>query len=259
MKLIRHEAFPSQFISARNVDVWLPEDYSESKRYAVLYMHDGQNIVEAISSIGDVSWGMDKALERLKRDVILVGVWNSDIRWREYMPQQPFEANTFDGIRADMLQLMGGAPVSDLYLKCLAEEVKPFIDRTYATLPEKQNTFVMGSSMGGLISLYAISQYPEVFYGAGCVSTHWSAGEFAIVEEMAKRLPDPASHKLYFDYGTVGVDAPYEPYQLKFDEHLQAKGYVENENWITRKFEGADHNEAAWQARVDIPLGFLFS
>jgi predicted alpha/beta superfamily hydrolase len=117
----------------------------------------------------------------------------------------------------------------------------------------------MGSSMGGLISLYAISQYPDVFYGAGCVSTHWSAGEFAIVEEMAKRLPDPASHKLYFDYGTVGVDAPYEPYQLKFDAHLRARGYEEGKNWMTRKFEGADHNEAAWQARVDIPLGFLFS
>jgi predicted alpha/beta superfamily hydrolase len=260
VKLQRHESFPSQFVQARHVDVWLPDDYSEGRRYAVLYMHDGQNIVEAVSSIGGISWRIDQAIERLGKEVIVVGVWNhSDIRWREYMPQQPFASTAFDGLRAAMLERMGGEPFSDLYLKYLVEEVKPFIDKMYATLPEKQHTVVMGSSMGGLISLYAISQYPHMFGGAGCVSTHWSAGEFALVEEMAKRLPDPAGHKLYFDYGTRGVDAPYEPLQLKFDEHLRTKGFTEGKNWVTRKFEGADHNEAAWQARVDIPLSFLFS
>ncbi|MEN9564046.1 MAG: hypothetical protein RIR73_2290 [Chloroflexota bacterium] len=260
MKLQRHELFPSQFVKARHVDVWLPKDYSEGKRYAVLYMHDGQNIVEAVSSIGGISWRIDQAIERLGKEVIVVGVWNHDeIRWREYLPQQPFESAAFDGVRSALLKRMGGESFSDLYLKHLVEEVKPFVDNTYASLPEKQSTIVMGSSMGGLISLYAISQYPHVFGGAGCVSTHWSAGELALVEEMAKRLPDSAGHKLYFDYGTRGVDAPYEPLQLKFDEHLRTKGFTEGKNWVTRKFEGADHNEAAWQARVDIPLSFLFS
>ncbi|MCK7479334.1 MAG: alpha/beta hydrolase-fold protein [Candidatus Moduliflexus flocculans] len=56
------------------------------------------------------------------------------------------------------------------------EEVKPFVDANYPTLPDQRNTFIMGSSMGGLISLYAVSQYPDVFYGAGCVSTHWAGG-----------------------------------------------------------------------------------
>jgi predicted alpha/beta superfamily hydrolase len=114
----------------------------------------------------------------------------------------------------------------------------------------------MGSSMGGLISLYAISQYPQVFFGAGCVSTHWSAGLEVLVDELAKMLPDPGTHRLYFDYGTTGVDAPYEPYQLQMDKYLRAAGYTES-NWLTRKFEGADHNEAAWRARVKIPLEFL--
>jgi hypothetical protein len=76
---------------------------------------------------------------------------------------------------------------------------------------------------------------------------------------MAKWLPDPASHKLYFDYGTEGLDALYEPYQLQMDQHLRDTGYTENENWITRKFEGAAHNETAWRARVGIPLSFLLS
>jgi len=260
MNLQRHEAFPSQFVKARNVDVWLPEDYSRQKRYSVLYMHDGQNIVEAISSIGGVSWRIDQAIAHLGRDVIVVGVWNhGEIRWREYMPQRVYESLAFDTVREAFLARAGGPSLSDAYLKCLVEEIKPFIDSSYSTLPDQEYTIVMGSSMGGLASLYAISQYPQVFGGAGCLSTHWSAGEMPLVEEMASMLPSPSNHKLYFDFGTMGLDAFYEPYQMKFDEHLRERGYTAGQNWITRKFEGADHNEAAWRTRVDVPLSFLFS
>jgi predicted alpha/beta superfamily hydrolase len=138
----------------------------------------------------------------------------------------------------------------------LVEEVKPFMDANYPTLPDQKNTFVMGSSMGGLISLYAISQYPDVFRGAGCLSTHWLAGFNELVDEMAKILPDPKTHKLYFDYGTLGHDAQYEPFQRRMSMHVLKAGYGEA-NWETCRFEGADHNEAAWRARVEIPLEFL--
>jgi predicted alpha/beta superfamily hydrolase len=261
----RHAGFPSKFVAARNVDVWLPPDYSEEKRYPVLYMHDGQNIFEPISSIGGVAWEIDKAITRLVEEkkipsVIVVGIWNSDIRWREYMPQKAYEAPAFEKNRMAFIERAGGDSVSDSYLKFLVEEVKPFVDANYRTLPDQQNTFIMGSSMGGLISLYAISQYPDVFHGAGCLSTHWLAGFNELVDEMAKILPDPTTHKLYFDYGTLGQehDARYEPYQLQMDKHLRKAGYIE-QNWMTRKFEGADHNESAWRARVEIPLEFLLS
>ncbi len=257
----RHTNFPSKFVAARNVDVWLPPDFSEDKKYPVLYMHDGQNIFEPVSSIGGVAWEMDKAITRLvdaKKipSVIVVGVWNSDIRWCEYMPQKTYEATGFEKNRKAFFEHAGGIPISDLYLKLLVEEVKPFVDEKYPTSTDPQNTFIMGSSMGGLVSLYAISQYPDVFHGAGCLSTHWLAGFNELVEEMAKMLPDPKMHKLYFDYGTLGHDAQYEPYQLQMDEHLRNVGYDEL-NWITRKFDGADHNEAAWRERVEIPLEFL--
>lgn len=257
----RHAGFPSQFVAARNVDVWLPPDYSEDKTYPVLYMHDGQNLFEPISSYGGVAWEMDKAITHLAEagkipGVIVVGTWNSGIRWREYMPQKAFEAAGFEKNRKRFIEQAGGEAVSDSYLKFLVDEVKPFIDSTYPTLPDRRNTFVMGSSMGGLISLYAICQHPEIFHGAGCLSTHWSAGSSELVEEMAKTLPDPKSHKLYFDYGTEGLDADYEPFQLEMDKHLRKSGY-HSSNWMTRRFDGADHNEAAWRARVEIPLEFL--
>lgn len=263
MNIVRHADFPSQFVAARKLDIWLPPDYSESRRYPVLYMHDGQNLFKPISSIGGVAWEVDKAITRLAEArkipfVIVVGVWNNgDIRWREYMPQKAYEAAGFEKRRGAVIERAGGEPISDAYLKFLVEEVKPFIDSNYPTLPDQRNTFVMGSSMGGLISLYAVSQCPDVFYGAGCVSTHWSAGGDELVDEMAKMLPDPNSHKLYFDYGTVGLDAEYEPFQLRMDKYLRKAGYDES-NWITSKFDGADHNEAAWRVRVDIPLQFLF-
>jgi len=257
----RHSNFPSKFVAARNVDVWLPPDYSEDKRYPVLYMHDGQNILEPISSIGGVAWEIDKAITRLVEakkipTVIVVGVWNSEIRWREYMPQKAYEASGFEKNRMVFIEKAGGTPISDSYLKFLVEEVKPFVDEKYPTLSDQRNTFIMGSSMGGLISLYAISQYPDVFYGAGCLSTHWLAGFNELVDEMAKMLPGPEMHRLYFDYGTLGHDTHYEPFQQRMSLHVLHAGYSES-NWETCRFEGDDHNEAAWRARVKIPLEFL--
>jgi hypothetical protein len=89
------------------------------------------------------------------------------------------------------------------------------------------------------------------------VSTHWSAGRQELVDEMASRLPDPSDHRLYFDFGTETLDSEYEPYQRRMDEHLRQAGYRENENWVTRKFEGAEHSERSWRERVHIPLEFL--
>ena len=112
----RHADFQSRFVAARNVDIWLPPGYSEGKRYPVLYMHDGQNIFEPISSIGGVAWEMDKAITRLVAankipSVIVVGIWNSDIRWREYMPQKAYEAPAFEKNRIAFIERAGGDSV----------------------------------------------------------------------------------------------------------------------------------------------------
>jgi predicted alpha/beta superfamily hydrolase len=146
---------------------------------------------------------------------------------------------------------------SDAYLRFLVDELKPAIDARYRTLPGPADTVVMGSSMGGLISLYAVAEYPQVFGAAGAVSTHWPAADGAMVEWLGRHLPDPATHRLYFDYGTATLDAGYAPYQEAMDVLLRQAGYREGENWRTLRFEGAEHNEAAWKARVDEPLRFL--
>ncbi|HRY16426.1 MAG TPA: alpha/beta hydrolase-fold protein, partial [Candidatus Competibacteraceae bacterium] len=188
---------------------------------------------------------------------IIVGVWNSPLRLQEYMPQKPLTTSGAQHILSQFVEQAGGAPLSDGYLRFLAEELKPFIDAHYPTLPDAAHTLVMGSSMGGLISLYALIEYPEVFGGAGCLSTHWPRGEAALVDALGAALPLPGQHRLYFDYGTETLDADYEPWQRRMDEWLRNAGYQEGQDWLTRKFPGAEHSERAWRVRVDLPLRFL--
>jgi predicted alpha/beta superfamily hydrolase len=261
--VLRYPAFHSSHVAARNVDVWLPPSYGKdpTKRYPVLYMHDGQNLFDPATSYGNVDWAVDEAMTSLVekgavREAIVVGIWNTPKRREEYMPQRAVQGNVHMNVPGAE-DLDATDIVSDRYLEFLVKELKPFIDTTYRTLPGRADTFVMGSSMGGLISQYAMSQYPDVFGGAGCVSTHWPAGNGIALDDFAAHLPDPATHKYWFDYGTATLDASYEPYQQRADAILRKGGYVEGQNWITRKFEGAEHSEKAWRLRVDQPLVFL--
>ena len=259
----KHPSVPSKYVAARDVDVWLPPGYErdKGKRYPVLYMHDGQNLFDPKTSYIGVEWGVDEMMTRLigegkVREAVVVGVWNSPKRLAEYMPQKAVEQAGAERLRW-FEQQAGGRLLADDYLKFLVSELKPFIDANYRTLAGRGDTFVMGSSMGGLISAYAVSEYPEVFGGAGCVSTHWPAGEGVVIDYLRRRLPDPRTHKIYFDYGTATLDAEYEPFQRRMDEVMSAAGYEGGKNWLTRKFEGDEHSERAWSRRLDVPLTFL--
>jgi predicted alpha/beta superfamily hydrolase len=262
-EIIRHENFASRFVEARNVDVWLPPGYTANpkKKYAVVYMPDGQNLFNPKDSPGGIDWGVDETMTRLIaegiiREAIIVGIWNTPKRVIEYAPQKAFDIANRQKIEKSPLVVPQKAE-SDEYLKFIVSELKPFIDVNYTTAADLSNTFIIGSSMGGLISLYAASEYPEVFGGAGCVSTHFPLGEGVILEYMKKHLPSPKNHKIYFDYGTETLDAQYEPYQTEADKIMKKKGYKKDKNWITRKFPGEEHSEKSWRKRVDVPITFF--
>jgi predicted alpha/beta superfamily hydrolase len=131
------------------------------------------------------------------------------------------------------------------------------VDSHFRTLTGPKDTAIMGSSMGGLISMYAMCEYPHIFSGAACVSTHFPIGHGIVLQYMKENLPDPECHKFYFDFGTKTVDKNYEPYQDRADILLSRAGYQQPLNWITRKFEGHVHSETDWRKRVHIPLEFL--
>lgn len=264
LSVYRYPEFSANGVIPRHIDVWVPPGYEETDvRSPVLYMHDGQNLFDPETSTWNVTWGVAEAVSRLAnenkiRAPIIVGIWNSNNRGGDYMPEKPF--NLPGGKKAlqyFLREYAGCEPVSDNYLRFIVESLKPLIDSEFRTLPERGDTYVMGASMGGLISLYALCEYPGVFTAAGCLSTHWVAGEGIVIDYLIDALPAPGAHNIYFDYGTKGLDARYEPYQVRADAIMSDAGYLRNENWMTEKFEGADHNERAWQDRIHIPLRFL--
>jgi len=270
-KVVRHSLFQSDFVDARNVDVWLPDAYSNQKEYAVLYMHDGQMLYDAATTWNKQEWGVDEVMSELMKsghigDCIVVGIHNiADKRNSEYFPQRAWQMLTKqeqdailnkDEVLHNPAESAHGL-LADNYLRFIVRELKPFIDANYSTKTNKANTFIMGSSMGGLISAYAICEYPGVFGGAICMSTHWPAADGIVLNYIADNLPNPVTHRIYFDYGTATLDALYEPYQLKVDKLMEERGFVKGENFKTQKFEGAPHTEDAWKKRLHIPLVFM--
>lgn len=158
---------------------------------------------------------------------------------------------------------MEGRPRSDAYLRFMVEELKPAIDKRFATRPERAHTFIMGSSMGGVISIYAMNEYPQIFGGAAGLSTHW-VGSFqanaslplAAFNYLRDHLADPQDHRLYMDMGTTELDAIYAPYQTFVDQIVRDRGY-NTSNFVSRVFTGEGHNETAWAKRLEIPFLFL--
>ena len=261
--------FVSQQVNARHVDVWLPADYSPAKRYNVLYMHDGQMLYDASTTWNKQAWNVHLAVARLvadKRipDTLIVGVWNNDkLRHSEYFPQKFLPLMAEAPRQAFIAKALSGQPRADAYLRFLVDELKPAIDARYSTRPGAAHSAIMGSSMGGLISVYAMNEYPGVFGRAAGLSTHWIAGfepnshlPLAAFVYLRDHLADPATHRLYQDHGTTELDALYAPYQVFVDQIVRDRGYTEA-SYMTRVFPGTGHNETAWAARLDLPLQFL--
>lgn len=276
-RIERLENFSSQFVQSRPIDVWLPGDYSPLKRYAVLYMQDGQGLFDAGQAWNKQAWNVHLALSKLMQDgavqdTIVVGIPNGGkYRYGEYYPDK-YLALAPDDVRLDYVhRAQRDKPLADAYLRFLVEELKPVIDQRYVTRSEPEGTFIMGSSMGGMISLYALCEYPQVFGGAAGLSTHWvgrpsrwgvperlqnATLPLAAFNYLQRHLPRANTRRLYMDHGTLGLDAIYGIHQAVVDAIGKEMGY-DSAHWQSRIFEGAGHSEADWGARVEIPLTFL--
>ncbi|HEX9653300.1 MAG TPA: alpha/beta hydrolase-fold protein [bacterium] len=239
-----HESFRSRYLTPRRtLVVWLPPSYNRTtrKRYPVLYMHDGQNIFDPATAFAGVEWQVDETADRLIRqkkieEIIVVGIYNSPDRLKEY----------------------SDTPKGRRYMRFLITEVKPFIDITYRTKADRDDTAVMGSSMGGLISLYLLWKHPEVFSKAGCFSSTlgWRKGE--VLRMISRTKHPPNDVRIYFDHGGTGGETSGLPYFRKFKKLLLQKGLKEGKDFVSFFDKEGDHSEAAWAKRLWRPLIFLF-
>jgi len=256
-------------IRPMHVTIWLPPGYGRGhQRYPVIYMQDGHNLFFLKDSNFNKVWVADKSMLRLIKageapPAIIVGTWAPGAdRARTYMPARIYAALPPD-VKADADSFMGGPNQSDAYLKFLVTELKPMIDRRYRTLADRAHTTVMGSSMGGLISLYAIAEYPDVFGQAGCVSTHWPLIDPRKVGParpdvlgiwlayLTARLGEPHGRRIWFDHGDQTLDQFYGPWQSAIDRHLTEIGWQIGRDMQSKSYPGAAHEENAWAARLD--------
>ncbi len=263
----RVSAMSSQYVVPRDIEIWLPPSYkTDSERnYPVLYMHDGQNVFDpSQSKYSGWDWGVDEAMTALIAqgkvpEAIIVGAHSIDsTRNQDYFPENAGE-NHADTFRESFGEFDPASLSGNNYIRFLTEELKPYIDAEYRTLPGRDNTAIMGSSMGGLASLYAITERPDIFGAAAMVSTHFPLADGVLVDYFSDKLPSPSTHRLYFDYGTETLDHNYEGFQDRMDEAIIAAGFERGDNWTSRKFEGHDHSERAWRNRVHVPLQFLLA
>lgn len=269
-ELYRVKDFDSKYVSPRHIDVWQPQDFDPQDDYQILWMHDGQMLFDKSKTWNKQEWGIDENLTKLIEagkipPTLVVATWNvSENRHADYFPEKPY--NNLDSLQKEQLlnynkqnsdRLFQQSPNADDYLKFLVQEVKPMVEKSFQVNVNKTNTTVAGSSMGGLISFYALAEYPRVFGNAICMSTHWPGGmpfkenpfPEAFFHYLDNKLPGLKTHKFYFDFGTATLDELYPQYQKPVDSLFAKNGFGEN-RFKNLKFEGHKHHEEYWFKRI---------
>ena len=228
----------------RTMRIYLPPGYEHAKRrYPVLYMHDGQNLFDDATAYAG-EWGVDESLNALARtrglELIVVGIDNGGAL-------RIHELNAWDNPET-------GPGEGAQYMSFIVEVLKPWVDEHYRTRPDRAHTAIMGSSMGGLISSYAISRYSQVFGLAGIFSpAYWLAPQvFAATEAQ----PPPPRERIYFYAG--GSESESMVPDLKRMVALLRRSGVPDANLAVHVDPIGRHNEAAWRAEFPRAIEFLF-
>jgi enterochelin esterase-like enzyme len=271
--------FTSSHLAARDLYVWTPDGVDEATRLPVLYMQDGQNLFDARLVPFGVAWEADASLSRLIdagriAPTIVVGVACTEDRFAEYAPALILDLLPAPARQA-VVDAWPGAPKSAAYARMLIEEVKPLVDAAFPTLPDRESTFLGGSSMGAVVAAELLARHADVFAGAALLSAHFSLLPVTEAEPLPegfakdvaravglfarRHMPRAGSHRLWLDRSTLSIDRFYPPSHAAFVEALQALGYAEGDDLSVRAYDGVGHDEGAWRERLDEALAFLLA
>ncbi|HVH59959.1 MAG TPA: alpha/beta hydrolase-fold protein [Candidatus Sulfotelmatobacter sp.] len=248
--LRKHERFRSRFLhNQRDLIVYTPPGYREqtARRFPVLYLHDGQNLFDGTTSfIPGQDWHVAQTADacingRVVAPLIIVGMYNTNARVREYTPTK-------------VPKLGGGR--ADRYARFLVEEVKPFVEREYRVLPGFRHTGIGGSSLGGLVSLYLGLKHSSIFgkIAALSPSVWWNQ---SFIHRFAGAMNPALRPRIWLDIGTREGARMVEDVE-RFRDILLQKGWRLEQDLHYERVEGAEHNEAAWAQRVRPFLQFLY-
>ena len=229
----------------RQIRMYLPPGYAGSgKRYPVLYMHDGQNLFDTATAYAG-EWKVDETLDALakegKLELIVVGIDNGQ-------DKRMTELNAWTNPRF-------GAAEGKEYTDFVVKTLKPLIDKTYRTLPDRANTAIMGSSMGGLASHYALVQYPQVFSKAGVFSpAYWTAQPSF---DFVARKPVPKDARVFLLMGEK--EGPEMVDDVKRMADVVRKSGHPAANTVLKIVPGAEHNEKFWAGELREALLWMFT
>lgn len=232
----------------RKAYVWLPDDYEQNtqKRYGVLYMFDGHNIFRDEFAAFGKSWGMEDYMRYTGKDLIIVAVECNHEGNRRLMEYSPVSyRNKEHG------SIPGKAPV---YMKWLVNQLKPYVDKTFRTLPDREHTSLAGSSMGGLIALYGVSTYNHVFRQAACLSPSLWVAPAKLLTMVARTRYEPDT-AIFLSYGQKEMENhSANPWAIGM---VSKELYTKGVNLTLRIVRDAYHCEAAWEQEVPIFMDCL--
>jgi hypothetical protein len=263
----------------RFIDVFIPNGALAHKKLKTLYMHDGQMLFDSTQTWNKKEWRIDETcsttLTRFAHEsFIVVGIHNDPPnRYAEFFPQAVADLMPDSYRKLLMEKLWNGQLKADNYLNWIEKKVVPLIEHEFKVGKRTQDRMVMGSSMGGLISLYALCEKPKLFGGAACLSIHTPMINYGMFEEgmvealvipfniyLEKNLKADRCHFLYVDRGTETLDAYYQPYHDRLLSTLARVGYdVNNPRFLETVVQGTGHDEVAWAARWQVPLLFMLT
>ncbi|MBB3697332.1 alpha/beta hydrolase [Flammeovirga yaeyamensis] len=233
--------FKIKGLEDRDIIVWLPPSYSSNsrQRFPVLYMHDGQNIIDPKTSSFGVDWQVDETVDQLSKanllqEMIIVGVYCTKDRNDDY----------------------GVTEKGKIYRKAFATDIKKLIDTNYRTLPEKEHTLVAGSSMGGLVSFMIAWEHPDVYAGAISMSPAFKYQEFDYIDLIQKDKKREVI--FYIDNGGKGVDVILQPGVDKMISHLKSIGYTSGKDLFLVIDKNAKHSEGDWAKRFPDAIKLFF-
>lgn len=235
-------------LRSRDLIVWLPPGYSQeiATRYPVIYMHDGQNIIDPRTSAFGVDWQLDETADslishNLIEPLIIVGIYNTSDRSREYM-------DTDSG---------------KIYMKLVVDIIKPLIDKTYRTKPGRESTATGGSSAGGLISFMLLWEYPEIFSRAACMSPVFKysseKNNINYVDNVVNDHRKRPAFLLYIDNGDDELDSNLEPGIVEMIGALKQKGYRKNKDFVWHQIPNSKHTESSWSKNSWRFLKYFFT
>ena len=240
----------------RPLHIWLPEGYdTSSERYPVMYFFDGHNLFSDADATFGKSWGLAGFLQRWEKPIIIVGIecgHEGDERLYEYCPYH-FTGKFWGDIQGT------GAATMDF----MAYELKPLIDREYRTYPFREATAIGGSSMGGLMSLYAAVKYNGVYAKAACVSSSVNPCMPSLRRDIQAADIDPDS-RIYLSWGTKEANSrrnQVDDYETPTAKHnLEIAKLLEDKGAVTKVVcqKDGEHNEASWEKLVPGFMDFLW-